>query len=90
MFRFAVVAGLLAVFSVTAQAAKPCEALKGEIAAKLDAKGVQRYVLTIVPADATGDQAIVGSCDGGKSKITYVRGRAAPADGPATEAAATP
>lgn len=80
------VAALLAGLSFTAQAAKPCEELKGEIAAKLDAKGVKQYTLTIVPAADIGERKVVGSCDGGTNKIVYVRGAAA-APAPATPAA---
>lgn len=57
-----------------AHAAKPCEELKSEIAAKLDAKGVRSYTLEIVPVDETTDKRIVGTCEGGTKKITYVRG----------------
>lgn len=65
---------LLSLLVVTqAQAAKPCEELKAEIAAKLDAKGVINYVLEIVPADGTTEKRIVGTCDGGTKMITYTR-----------------
>ena len=52
---------------------KPCEELKSEIDAKLKAKGVVNYTLEIVPADQIKDQKVVGSCDGGKNKITYTK-----------------
>ncbi len=53
---------------------KSCEELKAEIAAKLEAKGVQGYTLEIVPADQViTNQKIVGSCDGGTKKIYYSR-----------------
>jgi len=55
-------------------AAKDCEELKAEIAAKLDAKGVANYTLTIVPTEAVKDEKVVGSCAGGTMKITYKRG----------------
>lgn len=55
-------------------AAKNCEELKTEIAAKLDAKGVVNYTLEIVPAEEVKDQKVVGTCDGGTRKITYKRG----------------
>jgi len=58
---------------VQAQAAKPCEELKSEITAKLDGKGVKNYVLEIVPAEQETDKKVVGTCDAGKMKITYVR-----------------
>ncbi|HUL41878.1 MAG TPA: DUF1161 domain-containing protein [Burkholderiales bacterium] len=52
---------------------KPCEELKAEIDAKLQAKGVTAYTLEIVPNEDVGDQKVVGSCDGGTKKITYKR-----------------
>jgi hypothetical protein len=55
-------------------AAKDCEELKAEIAAKMDAKGVVNYTLEIVPTENVKDEKVVGSCDGGKKKITYKRG----------------
>jgi len=70
-----------------AQAAKPCEELKTEIAAKLDAKGVKAYTLTIVDKDdQTTEGKVVGTCGGNTKKILYKRG-AAPAEAPAKEAA---
>jgi hypothetical protein len=57
-----------------AQGRKPCEELKAEIAAKLDAKSVKNYTLDIVDKDAevtTGQ--VVGTCDGGTKKIVYTR-----------------
>jgi hypothetical protein len=54
-------------------AAKPCEELKSEIAAKLDKQGVKAYELAIVDKDKAGDAKVVGSCDTGAKKITYVR-----------------
>ncbi|HYA20458.1 MAG TPA: DUF1161 domain-containing protein [Burkholderiales bacterium] len=53
---------------------KPCEELKAEIDAKLQAKGVPAYTLEIVPNEEVGDKKVVGSCDGGTKKITYTRG----------------
>ena len=55
-------------------AAKPCEELKSEIAAKLDAKGVKNYTLEIVANDQVGDKKVVGSCEAGSKKIVYTRG----------------
>lgn len=58
----------------TAQAApKPCDELKAEIAAKLDAKGVKGYEIAAVENDKVGDAKVIGSCDGGTKKLTYVR-----------------
>jgi hypothetical protein len=56
-----------------AHAAKACEELKAEVAAKIDAKGVKGYTLEIVASDKVGDAKVVGSCDAGKNKLTYSR-----------------
>lgn len=60
-------------------AAKPCEELKGEIAAQIEANHVPSYTLEIVANDQVGDRTVVGSCDGGTNKIVYTRGTAAAA-----------
>ncbi|KRI00636.1 DUF1161 domain-containing protein [Curvibacter sp. PAE-UM] len=52
---------------------KPCDELKAEIAAKMDANGVKNYTLEIVATDQVGDRKVVGSCEGGSKKIVYVR-----------------
>lgn len=53
---------------------KDCEELKMEIAARLDAKGVKNYTLTITAnADVKEKDTVVGSCDGGTKKIVYTR-----------------
>ena len=59
--------------SSTFAAGKPCEELKTEIAAKLDAKKVEGYTLDIVDADKAGDAKVVGTCEGGAKKITYAK-----------------
>ena len=64
----------LSFFALPALAQKPCGELKSEIAAKLEAKGVKKYQLDIVGAGDVKDQKVVGSCEGGKKKITYKRG----------------
>ncbi|MEE1922329.1 DUF1161 domain-containing protein [Pseudomonas sp. 148P] len=53
-------------------AGKPCEELKSEIAAKLDAKGVKNYSLEIVSKGAGGN--VVGTCEAGTKEIVYKRG----------------
>lgn len=65
---------LLALAGHAQAAAKPCEELKEEIAAKVDAKGVPNYSLKVVPIDADEPGRQVGTCDGGTKKIMYVRG----------------
>jgi predicted lipoprotein with Yx(FWY)xxD motif len=64
---------LLALASPTF-AAKPCEELKSEIAAKLDEKKITGYTLDIVDTDKAGERKVVGSCEGGKKKIVYEKG----------------
>ena len=70
-----IVAASLSLVGVSAFAdGKPCEELKSEIAAKLDAKGVTGYELEIVDADkAEGNGKVVGSCEGGTKKIVYTK-----------------
>jgi hypothetical protein len=73
MNKIALIAGsglLLAGVSAFA-AGKPCEELKTEIAAKLDAKNVTGYSLEIVETDKAGEQKVVGTCEGGTKKIVY-------------------
>lgn len=64
-------------YAQAAQVAKPCEDLKSEIAAKLDAKGVKSYSLEIVAKDQDAEGKAVGTCEGGTKKIMYRRGAAA-------------
>jgi len=75
MVRMPIVVGCALVLGCgAAMAAKPCEELKSEIAAKLDAKGVKDYSLDVVATDQVGEQKVVGSCEGGTKKIVYKRG----------------
>jgi hypothetical protein len=77
---------LLVSASAFAQAAKPCEDLKAEIAKKLDAKGVKSYSLDIMAKDdKEGDGKVVGTCEGGTKKIVYLR-TSTPPQTPAPEA----
>ena len=69
-----IIAAALALAATSSLAAgKPCEELKSEIAAKLDAKNVTGYTLDIVEADKVGDAKVVGSCESGAKKITYTK-----------------
>jgi len=54
-------------------AGKPCEELKTEIAAKLDAKGVKNYELEVLATEQEDARKVVGSCEQGKKKIVYAR-----------------
>jgi hypothetical protein len=64
----------------SAHAAKPCEELALEIAAKLDAAGVKDYSLEIVPNELAQGEKVVGSCEGGTRKITYAKEKPKKAD----------
>ena len=66
--------GLLASPADAQTARKDCEELKSEIAARIEANGVQHYQLQIVEPEATGVGRIVGSCNGGTARIAYQRG----------------
>ena len=72
------IAAVLIVPACSHAQAKPCEDLKTEIAAKLDAKGVKGYSLDIVAKDAdAGEGKVVGTCEAGSKKIVYKKGAAA-------------
>jgi hypothetical protein len=60
-----------------AQAVQSCEELKTKVETKLDGKGVKGYTLEIVDADYSGDAKVVGTCEGGKKKLTYARAKKA-------------
>jgi hypothetical protein len=65
---------VMSMLSITAFAQKKsCEDLKMEIAAKLDVKGVTNYELKIVAAEEVKGETVVGTCDAGTKRITYVR-----------------
>jgi Protein of unknown function (DUF1161) len=60
------------------RALKACDTLKAEIQAKLEAKSLTGYALTIMtPGDLPGAQ-IVGSCEGHTKKIVLTRTQNAP------------
>jgi hypothetical protein len=63
----------LTMLSTTVWAQKPCDELKSEIDARLQAKDIRNYTLEIVANDAVKDQKVVGSCEGGSKKIVYMR-----------------
>lgn len=66
----AVLASMLATAALAAP--KPCEELKAEIEAKIQANNVSSYTLEIVRNDEVHDQnMVVGSCEGGTKKIIY-------------------
>ena len=84
-FLLATAAVLFLSGSAHAQAAKPCEDLKSEIAQKLDAKGVKSYTLEIVAKDKDAEGKVVGACEGGTKKILYRRDAASTETTPPAE-----
>ncbi|MCE4054620.1 DUF1161 domain-containing protein [Pseudomonas sp. Au-Pse12] len=69
-FALAVVSCVLATSALAAP--KPCEELKAEIEAKIQAQGVPSYTLEIVTNDEVHDNnMVVGSCENGTKKIIY-------------------
>lgn len=67
-----ILVGVALVLSASVSAEiKSCDALKAEIDAKLQAKGVTNYVLEVIETSAVKDEKVIGSCDGGSKKITY-------------------
>ena len=72
-----IAAAVLLMFAATPAFAqmKPCEELLTEIDAKIQAKGVKKFSLEIVPNEKVKDEKVVGTCDGGTKKIVYKRGK---------------
>lgn len=54
-------------------AGKPCDELKSEIDAKIQAKGASGYSLEVVDKGAAADGKVVGTCEGGTKEIVYKR-----------------
>ncbi|SDA93703.1 Protein of unknown function [Pseudomonas sp. NFACC15-1] len=71
MKKLMVALGLLSLAGGAFAAGKPCEELKSEIAAKLDAKGVSGYSLEIVDKGTATGGKVVGKCEGGAKEIIY-------------------
>lgn len=67
-------AAILAVAATPALAKKSCEELKGEIEAKLKAKGVKAWTIEIVGKDEQKEGRVVGTCEGDTKKLVYKRG----------------
>ncbi|AZE64276.1 Protein of unknown function [Pseudomonas synxantha] len=74
MKKFLLAVGLLGIAGTALAAGKPCEELKSEIAAKIDAKGASGYSLEVVDKSASTDAKVVGTCEGGTKEIVYKRG----------------
>ena len=71
MKKFILAVGLLSLASTAFADGKPCEELKAEIAAKLDAKGISGYSLEIVDKGAEAGGKVVGKCEKGAKVIVY-------------------
>lgn len=54
-------------------AGKPCDELKSEIDAKIQAKGASGYSLDVVDKGSAADGKVVGTCEGGTKEIVYKR-----------------
>ncbi|WP_095110238.1 DUF1161 domain-containing protein [Pseudomonas sp. Irchel 3E20] len=74
MKKFVLAVGLLSLAGTALAAGKPCEELKSEIAAKIDANGASGYSLEIVEKGADADGKVVGTCEAGTKEIVYKRG----------------
>jgi hypothetical protein len=62
----------MAVSTGVMAAPKPCEELKAEVEAKIQAQNVSSYTLEIVSNSDVHDQnMVVGSCENGTKKIIY-------------------
>ena len=72
MKRFARAVICCAMATSALAAPKPCEELKAEIEAKIQANNVSSYTLEIVTNDEVHDQnMVVGTCENGSKKIIY-------------------
>ena len=72
MKRFALAVVCCAMATSALAAPKPCEELKAEIEAKIQANNVSSYTLEIVTNEEVHDEnMVVGSCEYGSKKIIY-------------------
>ncbi len=71
--KSSICAAVLMAASIPIMAGTPCDKVKADIAAKLDAKHVAHYTLDAVPSDQVGTRKVVGTCEGGTKKIVYTR-----------------
>ncbi|ALU58355.1 hypothetical protein ACA40_00170 [Pseudomonas syringae pv. lapsa] len=74
MKKFLLAVGLLSIAGTALAAGKPCEELKSELDARLQAKGVTSYTLEVVEKGSAADKQVVGTCEGGTKEIVYKRG----------------
>ena len=72
MKRFALAVVCCALATSALAAPQPCEELKAEIEAKIQANNVSSYTLEIVSNEEVHDEnMVVGSCESGTKKIIY-------------------
>ena len=72
MKRFALAIIGCAMAAQALAAPKPCDELKAEIEAKIQANNVSSYTLEIVTNDEVHDQnMVVGTCENASKKIIY-------------------
>jgi hypothetical protein len=65
-------AGAMLLALAPACGAQTCEALRGQIDAKIRASGVASFELEVIDMGALGNGGrVVGRCDNGRSKIVY-------------------
>lgn len=74
MKKFLLAVGLLSIAGTALAAGKPCEELKTEIDAKIQANGASGYTLEVVDKGTATSGDVVGSCEGGTKDIVYNRG----------------
>ncbi|KAA8699835.1 MULTISPECIES: DUF1161 domain-containing protein [Pseudomonas syringae group] len=74
MKKFLLAVGLLSIAGTALAAGKPCDELKSELDAKLQAKGVTSYTLEVVEKGSAAGKQVVGTCEGGTKEIVYQRG----------------
>ncbi|MFF7707233.1 DUF1161 domain-containing protein [Pseudomonas sp. NPDC007930] len=73
MKKFLLAVGMLSMASGAFAAGKPCDQLKGEIDAKIKAKGASGYSLDVVDKGASAGGKVVGTCEAGSKEIVYKR-----------------
>ncbi|OEC38984.1 hypothetical protein A7D27_20135 [Pseudomonas sp. 1D4] len=73
MKKLLLAAGVFVLAGSAMAAGKPCEELKSEIDAKIQAKGATSYTLEIVDKGSVTDKKVVGSCEAGTKEIVYQR-----------------
>ncbi|MFJ5300732.1 DUF1161 domain-containing protein [Pseudomonas sp. NPDC088368] len=72
MKRIATTLTLAALTTSVFAAPKPCDELKAEIEAKIQAQNVSSYTLEVVSNEEVHDQnMVVGTCENGTKKIIY-------------------